>query len=424
MKIQQTHAGLAPALAALALFAGCGGSSPASPTASGTGAAAVVVTAGPIPLVAVSEPGVPARYRVTADLAFREVSGKQARITALRVTVTTPSGWSATTSTTTDVTLAPMGAAQQSLTTTIDASLPDDSARWRLVAAGLDSKGQAFDAPPVEADLHLPSRAAPAPDAVFTGAGDIARCPGDAAGATARLLDRVGGTVFTLGDNVYPRSTTELLDQCFGPTWGRHRSRMLATPGNHDWEEAAGGPYFSYFGTAAGPGRAGYYSVTLGTWHVIFLNSNIASAPGSAQYEWLKADLAASRADCTLAMWHHPLFSSGLNGNSGQMRDIWRLLNQAGADVVLNGHDHDYERFAPQDADARPSARGIREFVVGTGGAPLYDRTSQQPNSELWENRTWGVLTLTLKNGSYDWRFLPIDGQGFSDAGSAACVTP
>ena len=106
------------------------------------------------------------------------------------------------------------------------------------------------------------------------------------------------------------------------------------------------------------------------------------------------------------------------------MRDIWRLLNQAGADVVLNGHDHDYERFAPQDADARASSRGIREFVIGTGGAPLYDRTSQQPNSELWENRTWGVLTLTLKNGSYDWRFLPIDGQGFSDAGSAACVTP
>jgi hypothetical protein len=266
--------------------------------------------------------------------------------------------------------------------------------------------------------------AAPGADAVFAGAGDIARCPGDPTIATARLLDRIGGAVFTLGDNVYPKSTTELLEPCFGPTWGRHRSRMLATPGIHAWADAAGAPYFSYFGPAAGAGNGGYYSVTLGSWHIVSLNSNVAGTPGSAQYEWLKADLEASRSECTLAMWHHPLFSSGLNGNSGQMRDIWRLLNQSGGDLVLSGHDHDYERFALQDADARPTARGIREFVVGTGGAPLYDRTSHQPNSEVWENRTWGVLKLTLKSGSYDWQFVPIDGQDFSDAGSATCVTP
>ena len=172
---------------------------------------------------------------------------------------------------------------------------------------------------------------------------------------------------------------------------------MLATPGNHDWEEAAGGPYFSYFGTAAGPGNAGYYSVTLGTWHVVSLNSNIASAPGSAQYEWLKADLAASPRGLHPGDVAPPALQFRAERQLGTDARHLAPANQAGADVVLNGHDHDYERFAPQDADARPSARGIREFVVGTGGAPLYDRTSQQPNSELWGTRTWGVLTLTLK---------------------------
>jgi 3',5'-cyclic AMP phosphodiesterase CpdA len=197
---------------------------------------------------------------------------------------------------------------------------------------------------------------------------------------------------------------------------------MIAVPGNHDWEVSSGAPFFAYFGSAAGPAGVGYFSTTLGAWHVIVLNSNVAAGPGSAQYEWLKADLQSSPAPCTVALWHHPLFSSGQNGNSPQMRDAWRLLQSAGADIVLNGHDHDYERYALQDADGRLDPRGIREFVVGTGGASLYDRVRPQPNAEAYDNRTFGVLRLTLKATGYDWRFVPIDGQTYTDSGSAACV--
>jgi 3',5'-cyclic AMP phosphodiesterase CpdA len=277
-------------------------------------------------------------------------------------------------------------------------------------------------APPASAPAApSPPTPIPVPDVTLVGAGDIVKCTGPEAEQTARLLDRIPGTVVSLGDNVYPNATAALLAQCFGPTWGRHLSRMLAVPGNHDWEVSGGAPFFAYFGAAAGPAGLGYFSTTIGAWHVIGLNSNIAVGPGSPQYEWLQADLAASTAACTVAMWHHPLFSSGENGNSPQMRDVWRLLHAAGADIVLNGHDHDYERYAPQDADGRQDSRGIREFVVGTGGASLYDRLRPQPNAEVWENHTFGVLQLTLKANGYDWRFVPIDGESFSDSGSSGC---
>lgn len=262
------------------------------------------------------------------------------------------------------------------------------------------------------------------PDATFVGAGDIARCQGLETAATAKLLDTIPGTVFTLGDTVYPRSTASLLAECYEPTWGRHKGRTLAAIGNHDVEEAGGASYYAYFGAAAGPAGLGYYSTTVGSWHVISLNSNIAAGPGSAQYQWLRADLAASDATCTIAMWHHPVFSSGPNGNSSQMREAWRLLQQFGADVVLSGHDHDYERFAPQTVDGKADPRGIREFVVGTGGVSLYDRVTSQPNSEVSEHRTWGVLKLTLKSDSYGWQFVPIEGQSFADSGSGKCVVP
>jgi 3',5'-cyclic AMP phosphodiesterase CpdA len=262
----------------------------------------------------------------------------------------------------------------------------------------------------------------PIADVTLAGAGDIVKCKAPEAELTARLLDRIGGTVVSLGDNVYPNATADLLSQCFTPTWGRHLGRMIAVPGNHDWEVAGGSPFFSYFGAAAGPAGRGYFSTTLGAWHVIVLNSNVAAGVGSAQYEWLKADLADDSSACTIALWHHPRFSSGQNGNSAAMREAWRLLTNAGADVVLSGHDHDYERFAPQDADGRLDRRGIRQFVVGTGGASLYDRVHPEPNAEAWDNRTFGVLQLTLKSAGYDWRFVPIDGQSYSDAGSASCV--
>ncbi len=259
------------------------------------------------------------------------------------------------------------------------------------------------------------------PDAIFAGAGDIVRCDQPEPEQTAALLDRIAGTVFSLGDNVYPSGTAAQLAKCYTPSWGRHIARMITTPGNHDWDVSAGAPYFAYFGAAAGPSSLGYFSTTVGAWHVVSLNSNVAAGPGSPQYEWLKGDLAQSSAECTLAMWHHPVFSSGQNGNSSQMREVWRLLHAAGAEIVLNGHDHDYERFAPQDADGRMDPSGLREFVVGTGGAALYDRAHPQSNTEMWENHTFGVLKLTLKSGSYDWQFVPIEGQHFSDSGSGQC---
>ena len=260
------------------------------------------------------------------------------------------------------------------------------------------------------------------PDEVFVGAGDIARCGMGDPEATASLLDRIPGTVFTLGDNVQDVGAAEEYERCFEPTWGRHRWRMLPTVGNHDWFGGHGRPYFSYFGASAGPAGAGYYSQTLGAWHVVSLNSEVAAGPGSPQYEWLKADLAASGALCTLAMWHRPLFSSGPNENAGSMRDAWRLLSQYGADLVLSGHNHMYERFAPQNADGRPDSNGPRQFVVGTGGYPLYDRARAQANSEVFDSDTWGVLRLTLKSGSYDWEFVPVAGKSFRDSGTAACV--
>ena len=261
-----------------------------------------------------------------------------------------------------------------------------------------------------------------APDEVLVGAGDIAQCGIGDAEATAKLLDRIPGTVFTLGDNVQGDGSAAEYANCFGPAWGRHRSRMFPTIGNHDYNGTGGGPYFAYFGGSAGPPGLGYYSYTRGAWHIVSLNSEIAAGRGSAQYEWLREDLAESQSPCTLAMWHRPVFSSGPSGGSDRMRDAWRLLEVFGADVVLSGHDHDYERFAPQDADGRATTSGLREFVVGTGGYPLYGRATSRQNSEVWESGTLGVLKLTLKSGSYDWEFVPVAGQSFRDSGTASCA--
>ena len=406
------------------LVAACGGNGSMSPTTPTRPAPAIVVTAAPVPLVAVPGSGGAgsSRYRATADLVFRETAGVPARITRLRVDIAAPSGWSVTSSQDTDLAVTASGTAAMTLTTTFDAGGSDTSARWRLSPSGVGADGQTIEVAAIETELRIPP--AQVPDAVFVGAGDIVCCDKAESAATARLLDGVPGTVFTAGDSVYPQATADLLAGCYEPTWGRHKWRTYPAPGNHEWEAAAGAPYFSHFGSAAGPAGLGYYSVTVGSWHVVSLNSNVAANAGTPQYEWLKADLAQSPALCTLAIWHHPLFSSGLNGNSGRMRDAWRLLMQAGAEIVLSGHDHSYERFAPQDADARSAPLGMRQFVIGTGGNSLHDRLSHQPNSEVWENHTWGVLKLTLKSGSYDWEFVPIAGQTFRDAGSASCIAP
>jgi len=259
-------------------------------------------------------------------------------------------------------------------------------------------------------------------DPVFVGAGDIANCSRDQDEATAKLLDNISGTVFTLGDNVYPDGTAAQFSDCYAPTWGRHKSRTRPVPGNHDYHTSGASGYYNYFGAAAGASGKGYYSYNLGAWHIIALNSEISQGAGSAQEQWLRSDLAANQSVCTLAYWHKPRFSSGQHGNNSASQALWQALYDYKADVILNGHDHTYERFAPQNPNQQADSNGIREFVVGTGGAGLYPFPTIQPNSQVRNNTTYGVLKLTLHSTSYDWQFVPIAGQNFTDSGSSNCV--
>jgi acid phosphatase type 7 len=264
---------------------------------------------------------------------------------------------------------------------------------------------------------------------VFSGAGDIAIENGHA-DDTARLLDLIGGEIFTLGDNAYPNGSRDNFHGIFNRTWGRHLGRIHPAPGNHEYGSPGAQPYFEYFGEAAGLFGQGYYSYDRGAWHMISLNSNMREAgsgvdvsPNSPQGQWLQADLAANKTKCTVAYWHHPLFSSGQNGDNPWMREFFRLLWNANVDLLLTGHDHLYERFAPQDADGRADpARGIREFVVGTGGVPLYNFMTTKPNSEvrITEN-AWGVLKLTLLADSYQWEFITAPNGAVRDGGTGTC---
>ncbi len=299
-----------------------------------------------------------------------------------------------------------------------------------LVFSSCGSKQPASPTGPSQASQTSvpPNSPAPSPapidptPAVLVGAGDIARC-GDLvnAYATSRLLDSIGGTVFTTGDNTQTSGTTQEFNECYEPTWGRHKARTRPSPGNHDYETAGGAPYYQYFGDAAGPAGLGYYSYNLGSWHIVSLNGNVSMKTGSPQATWLRQDLEANRTGCTLAYWHQPLFSSSTNGNNAASRDAWQLLYEYGAEIVLNGHDHLFERFAPQDPSGRLDlVNGIRQFTVGTGGCYLYNVVRLQPNSEV-QASVHGVLKLTLRAGAYDWQFVPIAGSSFSDMGTGSC---
>jgi 3',5'-cyclic AMP phosphodiesterase CpdA len=255
----------------------------------------------------------------------------------------------------------------------------------------------------------------------LVGAGDIAMCNEPGAAQTARLLDTIAGTVFAAGDLAYMQGSERNFRECYAPTWGRHRDRTYPVPGNHEYETPGAAAYFAYFGARAGmPGR-GYYSYRLGAWLVLALDSNVPMGAGSPQYEWLRAELQANPTTCTLAYAHHPLFSSGPNGGSSRMRPVWDLLYQHGAEIVLTGDDHLYDRQAPQDPTGRyDPTRGIREFVVGTGGATLYQVVKPGANSEV-RYSGWGVLKLTLAESSYSWEFIPVEGGSFRDSGSGSC---
>jgi len=271
---------------------------------------------------------------------------------------------------------------------------------------------------------------AAAPDgqtAVLVGAGDIADCKDiSGADATGKLLDQIPGTVMAVGDLAYPDGTAENF-VCYDKTWGRAKGRTRPAPGNHEFHSSGATPYFDYFGALAGDPKTGYYSYELGAWHIIVLNSECKDVggcdSGSPQEKWLRADLAAHPVACTLAYWHKPLFSSGgAHGNDLTVKPLFQALYEANADVVINGHDHDYERFAPQDPEGSPdSKRGIREFVVGTGGKSHRPFGTTKPNSELRDATAFGVLKLTLKSNSYDWQFIPEAGKSFTDSGSGMC---
>jgi len=247
--------------------------------------------------------------------------------------------------------------------------------------------------------------------------GDIARCAyadpkysgaADTADTVAAGLaaDR-DAVVLTLGDHTYPHGTAQEFRDCYEPTWGRFKDRTWPTPGNHEYYTPQAAPYFAYFGARAGRAGRGWYSLQLGSWHVVSLDSNLAPLEHAAQLDWLRADLAAHPARCTLAFWHHPLYSSGGHGSVPKMRDAWEILQRAGAELVLSGHDHDYERFAPQDAHGRlDRARGMRQFVVGTGGAYPTPFLLTVANSELRDASRTGVLRLRLRRGGYDWAFV------------------
>ena len=259
--------------------------------------------------------------------------------------------------------------------------------------------------------------------ATLIAAGDIAACDEEADSATAALVESLEGTVATLGDNVYPAGSDPTYAECYDPVWGTFLDRTRPAIGNHDMQDDAGAAYLRYFGDRAGrPGEA-WYSYELGDWHVVVLDSNcevVACGPGSPQHDWLLADLAASDSRCTLAYWHHPRFSSGPHGDYPPVAPLWDALEAADADLLLVGHDHLYERFAPQAPDATPDPSGIRQITVGTGGKALYAAQRVAPNSEAIIDDAFGVLELTLHADAYDWRFLTVDGTT-ADSGSGDC---
>lgn len=264
-------------------------------------------------------------------------------------------------------------------------------------------------------------------DAVLVGAGDIADCTDlSGAEATEKVLAQIPGTVMAIGDLAYPDGSAANF-ACYDRTWGKEKSRTRPAPGNHEFHSVGATYYFQYFGAAAGEASKGYYSYELGTWHIVVLNSECEQVggcgAGSAQEKWLREDLAAHPVACTVAYFHKPLFSSGgRHGDDLTVKPLWDALYDAGADVIVSGHDHDYERFGPQSPEGKAdAAHGIREFVAGTGGKNHRPFEAARANSETRNADTFGVLKLTLEPGKYAWEFVPVDGGAFRDTGEAQC---
>ena len=280
----------------------------------------------------------------------------------------------------------------------------------------------------------------PPNDPVIMAAGDIACDPDDGSfnggngtssacrqkAVSDLILAATPAAVATLGDNQYENGAYDKYMASFDASWGRFKGLIKPAPGNHEYSSANAAGYYQYFGAAAANPATGWYSYDVGAWHLIALNSNCSSVggcgAGSAQEQWLRSDLASHPNACVLAYWHHPRWSSGQHGSDITYDAFWLALYQAGADLVLVGHDHDYERFAPLAPNGTvDAAKGIREFVVGTGGKTHYAFGTVRTGSEVRDSSAFGVLKLTLHAGGYDWQFLPEPGKSFTDSGSAAC---
>jgi LysM repeat protein len=307
--------------------------------------------------------------------------------------------------------------------------MPRLSRLFFLIVASLIGVTLLLQAP--SALLAAPAAQADSPtgDPVIVAAGDISDCGNVEDYMTAVLLDSIPGTVLAIGDTAYGSASLQEFNDCYGPSWGRHKDRTRPIPGNHEYASPGANGYFTYFGNAATPLEPGctrdckgYYSFDLGAWHIVALNTEIPNQAGSEQEQWLRADLAANPRTCTLAYWHRPRFSSVRPANVAA-HDLFQVLYEYGADVLLSGHDHAYERFAPQDPGGQIApTRGVRQFIVGTGGSILKDFGFIQPGSEARNSETFGVLKMTLHPTGYDWQFIPIEGQSFTDSGSASCV--
>jgi hypothetical protein len=261
---------------------------------------------------------------------------------------------------------------------------------------------------------------------VLVGAGDMTTCTAQSDDAVADLLDSIPGTVFTIGDNAYDHGTDAEFANCYDPTWGRHKARTRPVAGNRDYDTPGATGYYAYFGAAANPSagtgnQAGYYSYDVGGWHVVALNSEVATASNSAQMAWLLQDLNGRAGQCVIAMWHKPMFASS-SGGSGSAVPLWQVSADSGVEIVLNGHSHVYERLVPLDASGNPSATGARTFIVGTGGIGLGGFATDPPYSAVRDKTTHGVLRLVLYPDRYRWQFIPAPGFGsFTDSGSAPC---
>ncbi|RPJ42942.1 MAG: alkaline phosphatase [Chloroflexi bacterium] len=278
--------------------------------------------------------------------------------------------------------------------------------------------------------LLIENRQARPDPAVLIGAGDISVCGQDGDDKTAQLLRQLvrrhpRAVIFTAGDNSQTMGQMSEYIQCFEPAWGSFKNRIRPSPGNHDWFTEQGADYFTYFGQAAGDFGLGYYSFDHGNWHIVSLNSNCESAgcgEDSAQALWLRDDLEKSPQACTLLYWHHPIRSSGKVPVDLSGEVFWQIASDFGAEIVINGHDHHYERFVPLDRDgiASPDS-GIRSFIVGTGGAWLFDLDKPLPITATRDNSTYGVILFLLYPDRYEWEFIPVKGGGYTDKGSGVC---